>query len=300
MGAAIGDFDNDGDLDWFVSSIWDPDGVAEGHWGVTGNRLYRGLGDGVFEDATDAAGVRDGLLGLGRHVRRLRQRRRPRPLPRERLGQLGRRGHRRVLPGRLAALRRQRRRARSPSARPSWASSTPGQGRGVVELRLRSRRRPRSVRRQQRGPAAALPQRRRQRARLARSRRCVGQAPNSEAIGARRPGDDRRQRASCARSAPAATSSRRIRRWCTSASARIRGPTWRSSGPAASGRSCRRSPAARRCGSGSRATSARARSPPATVRVSRARVGEAGLPRGMARGAPAGAREGARGATDHV
>jgi len=63
MGAAIGDYDNDGDLDWFVSSIADPNGVSEGFWGTTGNRLYRNNGDGSFADATDAAGVRDGSWG---------------------------------------------------------------------------------------------------------------------------------------------------------------------------------------------------------------------------------------------
>jgi len=66
MGAAVGDFDNDGDLDWFVSSIWDPDGRPQGgFWGVTGNRLYRNRGNGTFEDATDAAGVRHGYWGWG-------------------------------------------------------------------------------------------------------------------------------------------------------------------------------------------------------------------------------------------
>ena len=65
MGAAVGDFDNDGDLDWFVSSIWDPDGIPEGNWGVTGNRLYRNLGDFELEDATDEAGVRFGFWGWG-------------------------------------------------------------------------------------------------------------------------------------------------------------------------------------------------------------------------------------------
>ena len=54
-----------GDLDWFVSSIWDPNGVAEGYWGVTGNRLYRNRGDGVFDDVTDEAGVRQGYWGWG-------------------------------------------------------------------------------------------------------------------------------------------------------------------------------------------------------------------------------------------
>lgn len=65
MGAAVGDYDNDGDLDWFVSSIWDPNGIAEGNWDISGNRLYRNRGDGTFEDVTDAAGVRQGYWGWG-------------------------------------------------------------------------------------------------------------------------------------------------------------------------------------------------------------------------------------------
>lgn len=64
MGSAVGDYDNDGDLDWFVSSIWDPDGHAEGNWGVTGNRLYRNE-DGNFSDVTDSAGVARGYWGWG-------------------------------------------------------------------------------------------------------------------------------------------------------------------------------------------------------------------------------------------
>jgi hypothetical protein len=63
MGSAVGDYDGDGDLDWFVSSIRDADGTTEGNWGTTGNRLYRNRGDGTFEDATDEAGVRDGDWG---------------------------------------------------------------------------------------------------------------------------------------------------------------------------------------------------------------------------------------------
>lgn len=66
MGSAVGDYDNDGDLDWFVSSIWDPDGIPEGNWGVTGNRLYRNTGNRLtFEDVTDQAGVRRGYWGWG-------------------------------------------------------------------------------------------------------------------------------------------------------------------------------------------------------------------------------------------
>ncbi len=65
MGAAIGDYDGDGDLDWFVSSIYDPDGIAEGNWGVTGNRLYRNTGNGIFEDKTEESGLRHGFWGWG-------------------------------------------------------------------------------------------------------------------------------------------------------------------------------------------------------------------------------------------
>jgi enediyne biosynthesis protein E4 len=65
MGGAVGDYDNDGDLDWFVSSIHDPDGVTSQSWGITGNRLYRNRGDGSFDDVTDEAGVREGFWGWG-------------------------------------------------------------------------------------------------------------------------------------------------------------------------------------------------------------------------------------------
>ena len=63
MGAAVGDYDRDGDPDWFVTSIHDPEGRSGE--GPTGNRLYRNRGDGRFEDATDAAGVREGGWGWG-------------------------------------------------------------------------------------------------------------------------------------------------------------------------------------------------------------------------------------------
>ena len=57
MGASVGDFDRDGDLDWFVASITGPN--------KTGNRLYAYAGGRKFEDATDFAGVRDGAWGWG-------------------------------------------------------------------------------------------------------------------------------------------------------------------------------------------------------------------------------------------
>ena len=65
MGADVGDYDNDGDLDWFVSSIYDPAGVPVGGQGFTGNRLYRNDGGGVFTDTSEAAGVRQGFWGWG-------------------------------------------------------------------------------------------------------------------------------------------------------------------------------------------------------------------------------------------
>ena len=64
MGSTLGDYDGDGDLDWFVSSIWtDPDEDGEQEFTV-GNRLYRN-DNGVFSDATEEAGVRDGSWGWG-------------------------------------------------------------------------------------------------------------------------------------------------------------------------------------------------------------------------------------------
>ena len=64
MGSTLGDYDGDGDLDWFVSSIWtDPNEDGEQEFTV-GNRLYRN-DDGVLSDATEEAGVRDGSWGWG-------------------------------------------------------------------------------------------------------------------------------------------------------------------------------------------------------------------------------------------
>ena len=51
MGAAVGDYDNDGDMDWFVTSIYDLDEFGRRF----GNRLYRNDGSGVFEDLTQEA-----------------------------------------------------------------------------------------------------------------------------------------------------------------------------------------------------------------------------------------------------
>jgi len=51
MGAAAGDFDNDGRPDLFVA-------------GVNANRLYRNLGDGKFVDVTRRAGIRDDVWSI--------------------------------------------------------------------------------------------------------------------------------------------------------------------------------------------------------------------------------------------
>jgi hypothetical protein len=60
MGSAIGDYDNDGDLDWFVTSIY-REGTG---MDPNGNRLYRNDDrDGNFVDVTVAAGVEDGSWG---------------------------------------------------------------------------------------------------------------------------------------------------------------------------------------------------------------------------------------------
>lgn len=62
MGSAIADYDNDGDLDWFVSSI---SRGSQDTKRIFGNRLYQNQGDGDFIDVTSAAGVREGHWGWG-------------------------------------------------------------------------------------------------------------------------------------------------------------------------------------------------------------------------------------------
>ena len=62
MGNAVTDYDRDGDLDWFVTSIWDPDAPTNG----SGNRLYENAdGFGGFIDVTEETGVREGHWGWG-------------------------------------------------------------------------------------------------------------------------------------------------------------------------------------------------------------------------------------------
>jgi hypothetical protein len=63
MGSALADIDDDGDLDWFVTSIFGPgdESIDLKPWG---NRLFRNDGSG-FVDATEQLGVADGSWGWG-------------------------------------------------------------------------------------------------------------------------------------------------------------------------------------------------------------------------------------------
>ncbi len=64
MGSTFGDYDGDGDLDWFISNITaDPDAPPTGFGGW--NRLYRNDGGRRFTDVTQQAGVRDARWGWG-------------------------------------------------------------------------------------------------------------------------------------------------------------------------------------------------------------------------------------------
>lgn len=69
MGSVIVDVDDDGDMDWFVTSISHPGRETGcntlGPTGCSGNRLYRNRGDGTFEDVTDRFGLREGWWGWG-------------------------------------------------------------------------------------------------------------------------------------------------------------------------------------------------------------------------------------------
>lgn len=64
MGSALEDFDDDGDLDWFVTSIYSDSCDQAKEFGCTGNRLWRNDGE-TFTDVTDTYGVRDGGWGWG-------------------------------------------------------------------------------------------------------------------------------------------------------------------------------------------------------------------------------------------
>lgn len=65
MGGAVGDYDNDGDLDWFVTSIHNPSSAKTYIGGDSGNRLYQNNGTGDMKDVTGIAGVREGFWGWG-------------------------------------------------------------------------------------------------------------------------------------------------------------------------------------------------------------------------------------------
>lgn len=62
-GAAVGDYDNDGDLDWFVSGIYAQ--RADAFEVFEGNRLYENDGDGNFRDATEDSNLEEGSFGFG-------------------------------------------------------------------------------------------------------------------------------------------------------------------------------------------------------------------------------------------
>ena len=55
MGSTFGDYDGDGDLDWFVTSVGE----------LEGNRLYSNHGDRTFTDVTQEAGVNDSWWSWG-------------------------------------------------------------------------------------------------------------------------------------------------------------------------------------------------------------------------------------------
>ena len=63
MGSAVGDYDGDGDLDWFVSSIL-AQGEVPPHLSSIGNRLYRNEG-GVLVDASSSTAIASGGWGWG-------------------------------------------------------------------------------------------------------------------------------------------------------------------------------------------------------------------------------------------
>ena len=57
LGQAVADFNGDGRLDWYVTSIFYP----HSHW--SGNKLYLNRGDNRFDEVAESAGVADGGFG---------------------------------------------------------------------------------------------------------------------------------------------------------------------------------------------------------------------------------------------
>lgn len=63
MGSTFGDYDGDGDLDWFITNITPAPGAPPAFGGF--NRLYRNDGNRQFTDVTLEAGVRDSRWSWG-------------------------------------------------------------------------------------------------------------------------------------------------------------------------------------------------------------------------------------------
>lgn len=63
MGSTFGDYDGDGDLDWFITNVTNSPNNPGGTGGW--NRLYRNNGDRTFTDVTQEAGVRDSRWAWG-------------------------------------------------------------------------------------------------------------------------------------------------------------------------------------------------------------------------------------------
>lgn len=61
MGSTVGDFNNDGRLDWYATAIYDDDQSGRGD----GNKLYYNQGNQNFTENAQAAGVDDGGWGWG-------------------------------------------------------------------------------------------------------------------------------------------------------------------------------------------------------------------------------------------
>ena len=62
MGSAIGDFDNDGRLDWYLTSVYADGGSVSKD---NGNMLYVNQGEHRYRELSEAAGVNNGGWGWG-------------------------------------------------------------------------------------------------------------------------------------------------------------------------------------------------------------------------------------------